>query len=73
MFVGMYNIGLQAQGAIAACGVLPDAWQAGLFTMFGDFVPSRHIGPNAYGACFSTNICSDFCGQWFLGSVIRIG
>lgn len=54
MFVGMYNIGLQAQDAIAAgAGVLPDAWQAGLFTMFGgDLSQAGTLGLMAYGACF---------------------
>jgi len=54
MFVGMYNIGLQAQDAIAAgAGVLPDAWQAGLFSLFGgDLAQAGTVGLIAYGACF---------------------
>ena len=36
MFYGMYNVGAQAHDAlIAGAGVLPDMWQAGLFTALG--------------------------------------
>ncbi len=54
MFVGMYNIGLQAQDAVAAgAGVLPDVWQAALFSALGgNLTDSGILGLMAYGACF---------------------
>jgi Na+-transporting NADH:ubiquinone oxidoreductase subunit B len=54
MFVGMYNIGLQAQDAITAgAGTLPSAWQAGIFSAFGgDITQAGILGLIAYGACF---------------------
>ena len=54
MFFGMYNIGFQAQEAIAAgAGTLPDTWQAGLFTALGgDLTNSGTLGLMFYGACF---------------------
>ena len=54
MFMGMYNIGLQASEAFAAGnGTLPDAWQASLFTMLGgDLTDASWLGMMAYGACF---------------------
>jgi len=54
MFFGMYNIGFQAQEAIAAgAGTLPDTWQAGLFTALGgDLANSGLLGMFFYGACF---------------------
>jgi Na+-transporting NADH:ubiquinone oxidoreductase subunit B len=54
MFVGMYNIGLQAQDAITAgAGTLPSAWQAGIFSAFGgDITQAGILGLMAYGACF---------------------
>ncbi|MDF0533805.1 NADH:ubiquinone reductase (Na(+)-transporting) subunit B [Shewanella yunxiaonensis] len=54
MFVGMYNIGLQAQLALVAGHGTPDVWQVGLFHLFG-----AELTANAgwatlmwYGACF---------------------
>ncbi|AXR07784.1 NADH:ubiquinone reductase (Na(+)-transporting) subunit B [Salinimonas sediminis] len=55
MFYGMYNIGFQANEAIAAgAGTLPDSWQAVLFSALGG-----ELGPDSgwgammfYGACF---------------------
>ena len=54
MFFGMYNIGLQAQDAIAGgAAMLPDTWQAGLFTALGgDLVNAGTLGLFFYGACF---------------------
>ena len=54
MFFGMYNIGFQAQEAIAAgAGTLPDTWQAGLFTALGgDLTNAGILGLFFYGACF---------------------
>ncbi len=54
MFVGMYNIGLQAQDAITAgAGTLPSAWQAAIFSAFGgDITQAGILGLIAYGACF---------------------
>ncbi|GGZ01087.1 NADH:ubiquinone reductase (Na(+)-transporting) subunit B [Shewanella fodinae] len=54
MFMGMYNIGLQAQIALVAGHGTPDVWQVGLFQLFG-----AQLTTNAgwatlmwYGACF---------------------
>ena len=54
MFMGMYNIGLQAQIALVAGHGTPDVWQVGLFQLFG-----AQLTANAgwatlmwYGACF---------------------
>ena len=53
MFFGMYNIGLQAQEAIAGGAILPDAWQAGLFTALGgNLEGAGGLGLFFYGACF---------------------
>ena len=53
MFFGMYNIGLQAQDAIAGGASLPDSWQAGLFTALGgDIATAGGLGLFFYGACF---------------------
>ncbi|OFC70755.1 NADH:ubiquinone reductase (Na(+)-transporting) subunit B [Alteromonas confluentis] len=53
MFFGMYNIGLQAQDAIAGGASLPDSWQAGLFTALGgDIANASGLGLFFYGACF---------------------
>ncbi len=53
MFFGMYNIGLQAQDAIAGGASLPDSWQAGLFTALGgDIASASGLGLFFYGACF---------------------
>ncbi len=53
MFFGMYNIGLQAQDAIAGGASLPDTWQAGLFTALGgDIANASGLGLFFYGACF---------------------
>lgn len=54
MFVGMYNVGLQAQDALAAGFASPDTWQVSLFSLFG-----AQLGTDSgvatllwYGACF---------------------
>ncbi|WP_394224376.1 NADH:ubiquinone reductase (Na(+)-transporting) subunit B [Alteromonas gracilis] len=54
MFFGMYNIGLQAQDAVAmGAGALPDTWQAGIFTSLGgDLANAGTLGLFFYGACF---------------------
>lgn len=54
MFYGMYNVGAQAQDAIAAgAGSLPDIWQAALFTLLGgDITTAGTFGKLLYGACF---------------------
>ncbi len=55
MFYGMYNIGAQAQAAIVSgAGMLPDIWQAALFTALGGSLgaDTTWIGLMAYGACF---------------------
>ncbi|QJR81578.1 NADH:ubiquinone reductase (Na(+)-transporting) subunit B [Alteromonas pelagimontana] len=54
MFFGMYNIGFQAQEAIAAgAGTLPDSWQAGLFSALGgDIANAGWLGLFGYGACY---------------------
>ncbi|QFU21715.1 NADH:ubiquinone reductase (Na(+)-transporting) subunit B [Shewanella eurypsychrophilus] len=54
MFVGMYNVGLQAQDALVAGFATPDVWQVSMFSMFGTEL-SAHSGWPAlmwYGACF---------------------
>ncbi|MEI6860610.1 MAG: NADH:ubiquinone reductase (Na(+)-transporting) subunit B [Shewanella sp.] len=54
MFVGMYNVGLQAQDALVAGFAIPDVWQVSLFGMFGTEL-NEHSGIAAllwYGACF---------------------
>ncbi|RTR37100.1 NADH:ubiquinone reductase (Na(+)-transporting) subunit B [Shewanella canadensis] len=54
MFVGMYNIGLQAQIALAAGFATPDVWQVSLFSMFGTELSASSGWPALmwYGACF---------------------
>lgn len=54
MFYGMYNVGAQAQDAIAVgAGTLPDIWQAALFTLLGgDITSAGTFGKLLYGACF---------------------
>ncbi|ABZ77733.1 NADH:ubiquinone oxidoreductase, subunit B [Shewanella halifaxensis HAW-EB4] len=54
MFVGMYNIGLQAQIALASGFGTPDVWQVGLFGLFGtELTASSGIAALMwYGACF---------------------
>ncbi|MBW8186370.1 MULTISPECIES: NADH:ubiquinone reductase (Na(+)-transporting) subunit B [Shewanella] len=54
MFVGMYNVGLQAQDALAAGFATPDVWQVSLFGLFGTEL-TANSGIAAllwYGACF---------------------
>ncbi|RTR32897.1 NADH:ubiquinone reductase (Na(+)-transporting) subunit B [Shewanella atlantica] len=54
MFVGMYNVGLQAQDALVAGFATPDVWQVSLFSMFGTEL-TANSGIAAllwYGACF---------------------
>ena len=53
-YVLRYNIGFQAQEAIAAgAGTLPDTWQAGLFAALGgDLANAGTLGLFFYGACF---------------------
>ncbi|MCL1058287.1 NADH:ubiquinone reductase (Na(+)-transporting) subunit B [Shewanella gelidimarina] len=54
MFVGMYNVGLQAQDALAAGFGSPDTWQVALFGLFGTEL-TANSGVAAlmwYGACF---------------------
>lgn len=45
MFVGMYNVGLQAQIALAAGFGTPDVWQVGLFELFGTQLTAIPAGP----------------------------
>lgn len=54
MFVGMYNIGLQAQIALANGFATPDVWQVALFGAFGTelSVDSGIATLMWYGACF---------------------
>jgi Na+-transporting NADH:ubiquinone oxidoreductase subunit B len=56
MFYGMFNIGQQAHEAlIAGAGVLPDVWQAGLFSALGGQLGLESTGSLSmflYGACF---------------------
>ena len=54
MFVGMYNVGLQAQEALVAGFGTPDVWQVSLFGLFGTQLTATS-GVAAlmwYGACF---------------------
>jgi len=54
MFVGMYNVGLQAQDALVAGFASPDTWQVALFGMFGTEL-TANSGVAAlmwYGACW---------------------
>jgi len=54
MFVGMYNVGLQAQDALVAGFATPDVWQVSLFSMFGTELSESSTWPTLmwYGACF---------------------
>ncbi|QYJ79598.1 NADH:ubiquinone reductase (Na(+)-transporting) subunit B [Shewanella acanthi] len=54
MFVGMYNVGLQAQVALAAGFATPDVWQVSLFGLFGTELSASSGWPTLmwYGACF---------------------
>lgn len=54
MFVGMYNVGLQAQLALIAGFATPDVWQVSLFGMFGTELAANSGWPALmwYGACF---------------------
>lgn len=54
MFVGMYNVGLQAQLALVAGFATPDVWQVSLFSMFGTELTANSSWPALmwYGACF---------------------
>lgn len=54
MFVGVYNVGLQAQLALIAGFATPDVWQVSLFGMFGTELTANSGWPALmwYGACF---------------------
>ncbi|GLR72768.1 NADH:ubiquinone reductase (Na(+)-transporting) subunit B [Agaribacter marinus] len=54
MFYGMYNVGAQAQDAIAMGGAIADTWQAGLFSSLGGSIDASTgvLGLFFYGACF---------------------
>jgi Na+-transporting NADH:ubiquinone oxidoreductase subunit B len=54
MFMGMYNIGLQAQIALVAGHGTPDVWQVGLFQLFGAQLTANASWATLmwYGACF---------------------
>ncbi|MCP3129919.1 NADH:ubiquinone reductase (Na(+)-transporting) subunit B [Shewanella sp. KJ2020] len=54
MFVGMYNVGLQAQLALVAGFATPDVWQVSLFSLFGTELTANSGWPALmwYGACF---------------------
>ncbi|QSX29141.1 NADH:ubiquinone reductase (Na(+)-transporting) subunit B [Shewanella cyperi] len=54
MFVGMYNVGLQAQIALAAGFGTPDVWQVDLFGLFGTQLTAESgwAALMWYGACF---------------------
>ncbi|ABV88418.1 NADH:ubiquinone reductase (Na(+)-transporting) subunit B [Shewanella pealeana] len=54
MFVGMYNVGLQAQEALVAGFAAPDTWQVALFGMFGTELTANSgvAGLMWYGACW---------------------
>ncbi|NRD75200.1 NADH:ubiquinone reductase (Na(+)-transporting) subunit B [Shewanella sp. VB17] len=54
MFAGMYNVGLQAQDALAAGFATPDVWQISLFSLFGTELNASSGVPALmwYGACF---------------------
>ena len=54
MFLGMFNVGLQAQDALAAGFAAPDTWQVAMFGMFGTEL-TANSGIAAlmwYGACW---------------------
>ncbi|MCL2913781.1 NADH:ubiquinone reductase (Na(+)-transporting) subunit B [Shewanella corallii] len=54
MFVGMFNVGLQAQDALIAGFGTPDVWQVSLFSMFGAELTANSGWATLmwYGACF---------------------
>ena len=54
MFMGMYNVGLQAQEALIAGFNTPDVWQVDLFGLFGaELTKDAHwVTLMWYGACF---------------------
>lgn len=54
MFVGMYNVGLQAQEALISGFGTPDIWQVSLFSLFGTELTAQSGWPALmwYGACF---------------------
>lgn len=54
MFMGMYNIGLQAQIALQAGFGTPDVWQVGLFQLLGGDLAANSGWSMLmwYGACF---------------------
>lgn len=54
MFLGMYNVGLQAQDALVAGYGMPDVWQVSLFGLFGTELTASASWPALiwYGACF---------------------
>ncbi|BDM63350.1 Na(+)-translocating NADH-quinone reductase subunit B [Shewanella sp. NFH-SH190041] len=54
MFIGMYNVGLQAQDALIAGFATPDVWQVSLFSLFGTELTANATWPTLmwYGACF---------------------
>lgn len=54
MFVGMYNVGLQAQLALAAGFATPDVWQVSLFGILGTELTADAGWATLmwYGACF---------------------
>ena len=54
MFMGMYNVGLQAQEALIAGFATPDVWQVNLFGLFGaELTKDAHwVTLMWYGACF---------------------
>ncbi|MBY5990600.1 NADH:ubiquinone reductase (Na(+)-transporting) subunit B [Ferrimonas balearica] len=54
MFFGMYNVGWQAQAALAAGFGTPDVWQVALFELLGGSLSAESgvLGLMFYGACF---------------------
>ncbi|ABE54271.1 NADH:ubiquinone oxidoreductase, Na(+)-translocating, B subunit [Shewanella denitrificans OS217] len=54
MFFGMYNVGFQAQEALAAGFAVPDVWQTSLFGLFGTQLTASSGIPALlwYGMCF---------------------
>ncbi|SHI11352.1 NADH:ubiquinone reductase (Na(+)-transporting) subunit B [Ferrimonas marina] len=54
MFFGMYNVGWQAQAALAQGFAVPDVWQVGLFQSLGGSLTADTgvLGLMFYGACF---------------------
>ncbi|NMH66990.1 NADH:ubiquinone reductase (Na(+)-transporting) subunit B [Shewanella salipaludis] len=54
MFFGMYNVGFQAQEALAAGFATPDVWQVSLFGLFGTELTADAGWATLmwYGACF---------------------